>query len=98
MIRVVLPFHLRTIAKLTGEAQVEVAGPVTSGAILDALEAKYPALQGTMRDHTTKKRRDFLRFYACEQDFSTVPPNTPLPEKIANGEEPFLVIGALAGG
>ncbi len=98
MIRVVLPYHLRNIAKVSGEVQLEVAAPVTAGTVLDALEEQFPTRRGTMRDHVTKKRRDFVRFYACEQDFSVVPQDTPLPEKIALGEEPFLVIGALAGG
>lgn len=98
MIRVVLPYHLRNIAKVSGEVQLEVAAPVTAGTVLDALEEQFPTLRGTMRDHVTKKRRDFVRFYACEQDFSVVPQDTPLPERIALGEEPFLVIGALAGG
>jgi molybdopterin synthase sulfur carrier subunit len=98
MIRVVIPFHLRTIAKVTGEVQLHVDGPVTPGSILDALEAKYPALRGTIRDHATKKRRDFLRLYACQQDFSNAPPDTVLPTEVAEGKEPFLVIGAMAGG
>jgi hypothetical protein len=98
MIRVVIPFHLRTIAKVTGEVQLHVDDPVTPGTILDALETMYPALRGTIRDHVTKKRRDFLRLYACQQDFSNLPPDTPLPVEIAEGKEPFLVIGAMAGG
>jgi hypothetical protein len=98
MIRVVLPFHLRTIAKVTGEVELEVDAPVTVAAILDALEARFPALRGTIRDHVTHKRRDFLRFYACQQDFSNLPTDTPLPPGIADGTEPFLIIGAMAGG
>lgn len=98
MIRVVLPFHLRTIANVSGEVELEVPAPVTPGSILDALEARFPALRGTIRDHVTHQRRPFLRFYACEQDFSNSPPSTPLPPAVAEGKEPFLVIGALAGG
>ena len=98
MIRVVLPAHLRTLARVTGEVQLEVPGQVTQGAILDALEARYPMLCGTMRDHVTRKRRDFIRFYACEEDRSNDPPDSLLPEAIATGREPFLVIGAMAGG
>ena len=98
MIRVILPFHLRTLARVTGEVQLEVASPVSVRTILDALEARYPMLRGTIRDHTTHQRRPFLRFFACEQDFSNDPPDTPLPGAIAKGEEPFLIIGALAGG
>ena len=98
MIRVVLPFHLRTLARVDGEVQLEVAGPTTIGAVLDALEARYPALQGTMRDHGTLKRRPFVRFFACKEDLSLEPPETPLPEAVTSGEEPFLIIGAMAGG
>ena len=98
MIRVVLPFHLRTLARVDGEVQVEAGSPVTLGSVLDALEASYPVLRGTIRDHATQKRRPFLRFFACEQDISHDAPDTALPEAIANGTEPFLVIGALAGG
>ena len=98
MIRVVLPAHLRTLARVTGEVQLEVPGQVTQGAILDALEARYPMLCGTMRDHVTRKRRDFIRFYACEEDRSNDPPDSLLPEAITTGREPFLVIGAMAGG
>jgi hypothetical protein len=98
MIRVIIPYHLKTLAAITGEVQLEVPAPVTLRAILDALESRYPMLRGTIRDHATDKRRDFIRFYACEQDFSNEPPDTPLPEKIATGAEPFLVIGAIAGG
>jgi sulfur-carrier protein len=98
MIRVVLPFHLRTLARVDGEVQLEVAGPVTVGAVLDALEARYPVLRGTMRDHGTLRRRPFIRFFACEQDLSLDPPDTRLPDAIVSGEEPFLVVGAMAGG
>ena len=98
MIRVELPPHLRTLARVGSEVSVEVAGPVTQRSVLDALEAAYPVLRGTIRDHGTLKRRAFLRFFACEQDLSHEPPDAPLPEKVASGAEPFLVIGALAGG
>jgi hypothetical protein len=98
MIRVVLPYHLRTLAKVSGEVQLEVRGSVTRDAILDALEARHPMLRGTIRDHVTKERRPFLRFFACEQDLSHDPPDAPLPEAVAAGKEPFLVIGGLAGG
>jgi hypothetical protein len=98
MIRVVLPYHLKNLANITGEVELEIAGPVTLRSVLDALEARYPVLRGTIRDHVTGYRRAFLRFYACEQDFSNDPPETPLPEAVASGKEPFLVIGAIAGG
>ncbi len=98
MIRVELPHHLRTLAHVGAEVQLEVSGPVTVHSILDALEARYPMLRGTIRDHGTLKRRPFLRFFACEEDFSLEGPDTPLPEKIASGSEPFLIIGAIAGG
>jgi len=98
MIRVVLPTPLRTLAQVAGEVQLELEGPVTQAAILDALEGRYPALRGTMRDHVTHKRRPFVRFFACQQDLSLDPPDTALPEEIASGKEPFLVIGAMAGG
>jgi molybdopterin synthase sulfur carrier subunit len=98
MIRVQIPAHLRTLAKVDSEVTVEVTGPVTIGSVLDAVEAKYPVLTGTIRDHDTKKRRDFLRYFACEEDFSLEPAETPLPEAVAIGKEPFLVIGAIAGG
>jgi hypothetical protein len=98
MIRVVIPFHLRTLAKVSGEVMLEIEGPVTQRSVLDALEARYPVLKGTIRDHVTQKRRDFLRFFACERDLSLQPPDEPLPEEVASGKEPFLVIGALAGG
>jgi hypothetical protein len=98
MIRVVLPAHLRTLARLEGEVALEVEGPVTQRAILDALEAGYPALRGTIRDHATKQRRPFVRFFACEQDLSHDPPDDPLPDPVAAGTEPFIVVGAMAGG
>jgi len=98
MIRVVIPYHLRNLAKVDGELALEVAGPVTQASILDALEARYPMLRGTIRDHVTHKRRPFIRFFACEEDFSLEPPDTPLPEAVASGKEPFFVIGAIAGG
>ena len=98
MIRVELPQHLRTLAKVGREVQLEVPGAVTLRAVLDALEERYPMLQGTIRDHGTLQRRPFLRFFACEQDFSHEPPDTPLPEDVASGKEPLLVIGAIAGG
>ncbi len=98
MIRVVLPFHLRTIAQVEGEVVLLVEGPVTQRSVLDALEARYPMLRGTIRDHATQRRRAFLRFYASEQDLSLEPPDAPLPESVATGAEPFLVVGAIAGG
>ena len=98
MIRVVLPPHLRTLAKVGSEVEIEVEGQVTQRSILDALEARYPMLQGTIRDHTTQERRAFLRFFVCAEDWSHESPNKLLPEEIANGKEPFLIIGAIAGG
>jgi molybdopterin synthase sulfur carrier subunit len=98
MIRIVLPFHLKNLARVDGEVQLEVAGPVTIRAVLDAVEAKYPVLRGTIRDHGTMKRRPFVRFFACKEDLSLEPPETPLPEAVVNGTEPFLVVGAIAGG
>jgi|SRR5437588_6713195 len=98
MIRVMLPTHLRTLARVEREIELEVGGVVTQEAILDALEANYPMLCGTMRDHVTHKRRPFVRFFACKQDLSHDPPDTPLPQAVATGAEPFLVIGAMAGG
>ena len=98
MIRVALPFHLRTLARVESEVQLEVAAPITVGAVLDALEARFPVLRGTLRDHTTLKRRPFIRFFACKEDLSNEPPDTPLPEEVILGTEPFLVIGAMAGG
>ena len=98
MIRVVLPAHLRTLAKVDGEVQLDVEGPVTQRSVLDALEARYPTLRGTIRDHVTGKRRPFVRFFACEEDLSHESPDAPLPEAVATGAEPFLVVGAIAGG
>ena len=98
MIRVVLPAHLRALAQVKGEVRLEVAGPVTRGAVLDALEASYPVLCGTIRDQVTGQRRAFVRFYACELDLSNEPPGSPLPEAVAAGAEPLLVVGAMAGG
>lgn len=99
MIRVALPYHLRTLAKVSGpEVPLEVAGAVTQRSVLDALEARYPMLAGTIRDHATLQRRPFLRFFACGQDFSLESPDAPLPDRIASGEEPFLIIGSLSGG
>ena len=98
MIRVVLPAHLRTLARVNGEVKVDVAGAVTPRAVLDALEAAYPMLRGTIRDHVTHERRPFLRVFACEQDLSHEPPDTPLPEPVAKGAEPLLIVGAMAGG
>ena len=98
MIRVVLPQHLRTLARVSGEVQLDVEGPVTQRSVLDALELRYPMLQGTIRDHVTQQRRAFLRFFACEEDLSHEPPDAPLPEAVTSGKEPFLVIGAIAGG
>ena len=98
MIRVELPYHLRTLAQVRGEVQLTVAEPVTQRTILDALEAEFPMLRGTIRDHVTQRRRAFLRFYACEQDLSNEEPDALVPEPVAAGKEPFLVIGALSGG
>jgi molybdopterin synthase sulfur carrier subunit len=98
MIRIELPAHLRTLAGVKGEVTLEVAGPVTLRSVLDALESSYPMLQGTIRDHGTLKRRSFLRFFACEEDLSHESPDALLPESVANGKEPLLVIGAIAGG
>jgi sulfur-carrier protein len=98
MIRVVLPFHLRTLARVNGEVELHVEGPVTQRSVLDALEALYPVLRGTVRDHVTQRRRAFLRFFACEQDLSLESPDDPLPDAVASGAEPFLVVGAIAGG
>ena len=97
-IRVVLPYHLQNLARCPREVTVDVAGPVTQRSVLDALEARYPALRGTIRDHATQRRRPLVRFFACEEDLSNDPPDTPLPEKVAAGTEPFYVIGAIAGG
>jgi hypothetical protein len=98
VIRVVLPAHLRTLARVDGEVQVEVDGPPTIGEVLGAIERRFPMLCGTIRDHVTARRRPFVRFYACEQDLSHDPPDTPLPDAIVSGTEPFLVVGAMAGG
>lgn len=98
MIRVVLPFHLRTLARVDGEVTLDVSGPVTQRSILDALEARHPVLRGTIRDHVAQRRRPFLRFFACGQDLSLEPPDAPLPEAVALGAEPFLIVGAIAGG
>jgi molybdopterin converting factor small subunit len=99
MIRVVLPVHLRTLARVDGsEVEVEVSGEATQGAVLDALEEKFPMLRGAIRDHVTHKRRDFIRFFACQEDLSHDPPDTPLPNAVIEGQEPFLVVGAMAGG
>jgi hypothetical protein len=98
MIRVVLPYHLRNLARVGAEVHLDINGPVTQRSVLDALEARYPMLAGTIRDHVTQKRRPFLRFFACEQDLSHEPPDTPLPEAVVSGAEPFIVLGAIAGG
>jgi hypothetical protein len=98
MIRIVLPAHLKTLARVSGEVRLEVEEPVTQRLVLDALEARYPMLRGTMRDHRTGQRRAFVRFYACEEDLSNESPDAPLPKQVATGEEPLLVIGAMAGG
>jgi sulfur-carrier protein len=98
MIRVVIPQHLRTLANVGSEIQLEVEGRATQRSVLDALEARYPVLCGTIRDHVTQQRRPFLRFFACEEDLSHESPDTPLPEEVASGREPFLIIGAIAGG
>jgi molybdopterin synthase sulfur carrier subunit len=98
MIKVVLPAHLRTLAGVRGDVEVEVHGPVTQRSILDALEGSYPALRGTIRDHVTQERRPFLRFFACSEDYSLESPDAPLPDAVASGAEPFYIIGAIAGG
>lgn len=98
MIRVILPFHLRNLAHVGNEVALEVPAPVTQRSVLDALEAQYPMLRGAIRDHVTLQRRPFLRFFACEEDLTHEPPDAPLPEAVASGKEPFLVIGAIAGG
>ena len=98
MIRVVLPAHLRTLAKVEGEVTLEVEGQATQRSVLDALEARYPMLSGTLRDHVTQQRRPFVRFFACEEDLSHESPDAPLPDAVAKGTEPFLVVGAIAGG
>lgn len=98
MIRVGLPYHLRNLAQVDEEVRLEVSAPVTQRSLLDALESRYPVLRGTIRDHVTQERRAYLRFFACEQDLSHEPPDDPLPEAVASGAEPFLVVGAMAGG
>jgi len=98
MIRVILPAHLRTLARVRDEVELEIQGPVTQRSVLDALEGSYPMLRGTIRDHVTQQRRPFLRFFACEEDLSHELPDTPLPEAVASGAEPLLIIGAIAGG
>jgi hypothetical protein len=98
MIRVVLPPHLRNLAQVKGEVELEVEGKATPESVLDALESRYPVLRGTIRDHTTRQRRALVRYFACEQDLSLDPPDRPLPEAVATGNEPFLIIGAMAGG
>jgi molybdopterin synthase sulfur carrier subunit len=98
MIRVELPAHLRTLARVSGEVKLEVEGQITQRSVLDALEARYPVLRGAIRDHVTQQRRPFLRFFACQEDLSHELPDAPLPDKVASGEEPLLIIGAIAGG
>jgi sulfur-carrier protein len=98
MIRVMLPYHLRNLARVEGEVQLEVAGTPTLGSVLDALEARYPMLRGTVRDHGTLKRRPFVRFFACKEDLSHEPPETELPKEVVAGAEPFMIVGAIAGG
>lgn len=98
MIRVILPAHLKMHASLNGEVHLEIEGAVTQRSVLDALEDSYPMLRGAIRDHSTKKRRPFLRFFACQEDLSHEPPDTPLPEAVASGAQPFLIVGAIAGG
>ena len=98
MIRIVLPFHLRKLARIDGDVQLHIEGAVTQSSVLDALEARYPMLRGTIRDQVTKKRRTFVRFFACEQDLSHEPPDTPLPDAVVTGAESFVVLGAMAGG
>lgn len=98
MIRVLLPTHLRTLARVSGPVDLQVEGPATIRSVLDALEGRYPVLRGTIRDHATLQRRPFVRFFACEEDLSHEPPEAPLPEAVATGNEPLLVVGAMAGG
>ena len=98
MIRIVLPAHLRTLARIDGEVTLDIGGQVTLRVVLDALESRYPMLRGTIRDHVTHKRRPFIRFFACEQDLSHESPDIPLPDAVATGVEPFLIVGAMAGG
>ena len=97
MVRVILPQHLRTLARIDGEVTLDISGPVTQRTVLDALEARFPMLRGTIRDHVTNKRRAFVRFFACEQDLSHESPDAPLPEAVTNGVEPLLIVGAMAG-
>jgi len=97
-IRVVLPYHLRTLAKVGDEVQLDIDGPATLGGVLDALETRYPVLRGTIRDHGSLRRRAFIRFFACKEDMSHDPPETPLPDSVISGEEPLMVVGAMAGG
>ena len=98
MIRVMLPYHLRNLARVEGEVQLEVTGPVTVGSVLEELESRYPVLRGTVRDHGTLRRRPFVRFFACKEDLSLEPPETKLPEEVVTGKEPFMIVGAIAGG
>lgn len=98
MIRVILPYHLRNLANVGAEVEVEVNGPVTPQSILDALEARYPVLRGTIRDHVTLQRRPYLRYFACKEDYSLAQPDTTLPDEVAKGKEPFIVLGSIAGG
>jgi len=98
MIRVALPYHLRNLARVEGEVELEVASPVTVRGVLDALEARHPVLRGTIRDHGTLKRRPFIRFFACKEDLSLEPPESRLPDEVSSGAEPFLIVGAMAGG
>ena len=98
MIRVILPGHLRTLARVTGDVELEIEGQVTQRSVLDALETRYPTLRGTIRDHVTQQRRPYLRFFACQEDLSHEPPDAPLPEAVASGAEPYLILGAIAGG
>ena len=98
MIRIVLPAHLKTLAKVTGELRLDLAEPITRAAVLDAIETRYPMLLGTIRDRQSGKRRAFIRFYACEEDLSNEPADTPLPKRVVEGEEPFIILGAMAGG
>jgi sulfur-carrier protein len=98
MIRIIIPYHLKSLANITGEVQLDVQAPVTLRSALDELESRYPMLRGTIRDHSTGKRRDFIRFFACEKDLSNEPPDVALPEAVTSGAEPLLVVGAIAGG
>src|SRR2546423_4569914 len=98
MVRVIIPYHLKSLANISGEVQLDIEGEITLRSVLDALESRHPMLRGTIRDHVTGKRRDFIRFFACEQDLSNEPPDTPLPDAIISGKEPLLVVGAIAGG